>query len=150
MRYSQGAVGRIFVLRLEDGDVVNDVLEAFAAKQEVARGLAFYLGGSADGSRLVVGPDTTDEDAVIPLVHSLAGPQEVVAVGTIFPDEAGRPAVHMHAASGREGRATVGCTRAGLQTWLVGEVVLLEIVGSSAHRETDPVTGFELLEVDEG
>lgn len=150
MRYSQGSVGRVFVLRLEDGDVLNDTLEAFAAEHGVKRGLAIYLGGSADGSRVVVGPDTARDDAVIPLVHSLAGPQEVLAVGTIFPNETGRPAVHVHAASGREGYATVGCTRAGLQTWLVGEVVLLEIVGSSAHRETDPLTGFELLEVSHG
>ena len=36
----------------------------------------------------------------------------------------------MHAAAGREGRATVGCTRAGVDVWLVGEVVLLEILGA--------------------
>ncbi len=53
----------------------------------------------------------------------------------------------MHAASGREGEATVGCTRAGLQTWLVGEVVLLEILGTDAHRELDEVSGFQLLTV---
>lgn len=145
MRYSQGSVGRVFVLRLEDGEVLNDTLEAFAAEHGLMRGLAFYLGGSADGSRLVVGPDTTRDDGIVALVHCLAGPQEVLAVGTIFPNEAGRPAVHMHAASGREGAATVGCTRAGLRTWLVGEVVLLEILGSSADRETDAATGFELL-----
>jgi predicted DNA-binding protein with PD1-like motif len=51
----------------------------------------------------------------------------------------------MHAAAGREGDATVGCTRAGLETWLVGEVVLLEILGTDARREFDPASGFELL-----
>ena len=147
MKYSQGSTGRIFVLRMEDGDVLNDTLEAFATEQGVQRGLAFYLGGSADGSRLVVGPDATRTDAVIPLVHALSGPQETLAVGTIFPDEAGRPAAHMHAASGREGGAAVGCTRAGLETWLVGEVVLLEIVGTEARREVDAATGFDLLTV---
>ncbi|MFH0916040.1 MAG: DUF296 domain-containing protein [bacterium] len=145
MKYSQGAIGRVFVLRLEDGDLLNDTLEAFARRQHVKRALAFYLGGSADGSRVVVGPDAAREDAVIPLVHILAGAQEVFAVGTLFPDEAGEPVLHMHAASGREGGATVGCTRAGLQTWLVGEVVLLEIVGTEARRELDDATGFQLL-----
>jgi len=91
--------------------------------------------------------DVLREDAIVALVHTLAGPQEVLAVGTIFPDEQGKPSVHMHAASGREGAATVGCTRAGLRTWLVGEVVLLEISGSTAHRETDAASGFELLEL---
>lgn len=145
MKYSQGAIGRLFVLRLEDGDLLNDTLEAFARRQQVERALAFYLGGSADGSRVVVGPDAAREDAVIPLVHILAGAQEVFAVGTLFPNEAGEPVLHMHAASGREGGATVGCTRAGLQTWLVGEVVLLEIVGTEARREVDAATGFQLL-----
>ena len=51
MKYSQGAIGRIFVLRLEDGDVLNDTLEAFAREQEVERALAFYVGGSAEGAR---------------------------------------------------------------------------------------------------
>jgi predicted DNA-binding protein with PD1-like motif len=53
----------------------------------------------------------------------------------------------MHAAAGREGRATVGCTRAGVDVWLVGEVVLLEIVGPEARRRKDPETGFQLLTV---
>jgi predicted DNA-binding protein with PD1-like motif len=147
VRYSEGSVGRLFILRLEDGDLLNNTLEQFAAEHGVERGLAFYLGGSADGSRVVVGPDTAQEDEIVALVHTLAGPQEVLAVGTIFPDERGRPSVHTHAASGREGAATVGCTRAGLQTWLVGEVVLLEISGSTARRETDAASGFELLEI---
>jgi predicted DNA-binding protein with PD1-like motif len=145
MKYTQGAVGRVFVLRLEDGDFLNDTLEAFAREHDVEHGLAFYLGGSADGSRVVVGPDAAREDVVIPLVHVLAGVQEAFAVGTLFPNEAGEPVLHMHAASGREGAATVGCTRAGLQTWLVGEVVLLEIVGTEARRELDAATGFQLL-----
>ncbi len=147
MKYTQGAIGRIFVLRLEDGELLNDTLEVFARDHGVQRGLAFYVGGSAEGSRLVVGPDAGRDDAVIPLVHVLAGAQEAFAVGTIFPNEAGEPMLHMHAASGREGAATVGCTRAGLQTWLVGEVVLLEITGTEARRELDAGTGFQLLSV---
>jgi predicted DNA-binding protein with PD1-like motif len=147
MKYSQGAIGRVFVLRLEDGDLLNDTIEAFARGQAVKQALAFYLGGSADGSRVVVGPDAAREDAVIPLLHVLAGAQEAFAVGTIFPNEAGEPALHMHAAVGREGDATVGCTRAGLQTWLIGEVVLVEIVGTEARRQLDVATGFQLLTV---
>lgn len=146
MRYSEGRVGRVFVLRLEDGEVLNDTLEGFAAQQGLQRALAFYVGGSADGSRVVVGPDADVPDSVVPLILALSGPREVLAVGTIFPNQTGRPVVHMHAAAGREGGATVGCTRAGLSTWLVGEVVLLEILGTEARRVIDPGTGFELLQ----
>jgi predicted DNA-binding protein with PD1-like motif len=148
MRYSQGSTGRIFVLRLEDGDVLNETIEAFARENAVARALVFYLGGSATGSKLVVGPDAERKDAIVGLEHVLTGaPRETLALGTLFLNAAGDPALHMHAATGREGDATVGCTRAGLETWLVGEVVLLEILGTEARRVVDPASGFELLDL---
>jgi len=148
MKYSEGTMGRVFVLRLEDGDVLNDTIEAFARDQRVGRALAFYLGGGAGGSRLVVGPDAGRPESIVPLVHVLTGSQEVLALGTLFPNETGQPVLHMHAAAGREGGATVGCTRAGVETWLVGEVVLLEILGTEARRQKDPVTGIELLQAE--
>ena len=147
MRYSEGSLGRVFVLRLEDGDPLNTTVEAFARDHGIGRGVAFYVGGSAGGTSLVVGPDATRTDAVVPLIHALTAPNETFAFGTLFPDEAGEPVLHMHAACGREGGATVGCTRAGLETWLIGEIVLVEIVGTDASRRLDPVSGFELLEL---
>jgi predicted DNA-binding protein with PD1-like motif len=147
MQYTEGMIGRVFVLRLEDGERLNDTLEVFAKEQHLQHALAFYLGGSATGSKVVVGPDAGRADAIVPLIHMLQGSQEVLALGTLMPDEAGAPVLHMHAAAGREGRATVGCTRAGVDVWLVGEVVVLEIVGPEARRRKDPETGFQLLTV---
>lgn len=147
MKYSQSTMGRVFILRMEDGDVLNDTLEAFALEKGVERGLAFYLGGVADESKIVVGPDSNSPAAIVPLLHTLSGSQEGFAVGTLFPNEEGRPVLHMHLASGREGDAHVGCTRAGVQTWLVGEVVLLELLGSQAVRKLDEDSGFQLLEL---
>jgi uncharacterized protein len=148
MQYTEGRMGRVFVVRLEDGERLNDTVEAFARQQGLKHALAFYLGGSASGSQVVVGPDAARPEAIVPLVHMLSGSQEVLAVGTLIPDEAGNPLLHMHAASGREGGATVGCTRAGVDVWLVGEVVVLEILGAGARRRKDPATGFQLLTVD--
>ena len=147
MRYSEGSLGRVFVLRLDDGDPLNTTLEAFAREHAIKRGMAFYVGGGAGGTGLVVGPDTARTDAVVPLYHALTGPNETFAFGTLFPDEAGDPVLHMHAACGREGEATVGCTRAGLETWLIGEIVLIELVGTGGSRRLDPLSGFELLEL---
>jgi predicted DNA-binding protein with PD1-like motif len=147
MQYGEGRLGRVFVLRLTEGEVLNDTIEAFAREHGVAGALVMYLGGARDGSRVVVGPEAGRGEAVVPLVHALSGIQEVLAVGTLFLNEAGEPALHMHAAAGREGDATVGCTRAGVEVWLVGEVVLLEILGSAARRSLDPQTGFHLLNV---
>ena len=148
MQYREGRMGRIFILRLEDGERLNDSIEKFAREQQISHGLAFFLGGSGDGSRVVVGPEAGRAE-IIPLLHTLQGAQEVLALGTLIPNEAGEPLLHMHAATGREGRATVGCTRAGVDVWLVGEVVLLEILGAeAARRHKDEATGFQLLRID--
>jgi uncharacterized protein len=148
MQYREGRLGRIFILRLEEGERLNDSIEKFAREQKISHGLAFYLGGSRDGSQVVVGPEAGREE-IVPMLHTLRGAQEVLALGTIIPNEAGEPLLHMHAAAGREGQATVGCTRAGLDVWLVGEVVLLEILGAeAAQRQKDAATGFQLLKID--
>ncbi|MGA8571582.1 MAG: PPC domain-containing DNA-binding protein [Desulfobaccales bacterium] len=147
MQFSEGRLGRIFVLRLEEGEQLNDSIEKFAREHKIDHGLAFYLGGAGDGSRLVVGPVANRED-IVPMIHTLSGAQEVLALGTLIPNEAGEPVLHMHAAAGREGQGTVGCTRAGVAVWLVGEVVLLEILGAAASRKKDPKAGFQLLKID--
>ncbi len=147
MQYSEGRLGRVFVLRLEEGERLNDSIENFAREKKISHGLAFFLGGAGDGSKVVVGPEANRE-AIIPIIYPLRGAQEVLALGTLIPNEAGEPVLHMHAAAGREGKATVGCTRAGVEVWLVGEVALLEILGTeAAQRRKDPETGFQLLRI---
>ena len=147
MQYREGRIGRIFVLRLEDGERLPEAIETFARDQGLKEAMVIYVGGAQDGSRLVVGPEAGRTDAIIPLIHTLAGIQEVLGVGTLFPNEAGDPVLHLHAATGREGGATVGCSRAGVEVWLVGEVIILEVVGAQARRREDPETGFQLLDL---
>jgi predicted DNA-binding protein with PD1-like motif len=149
MQYGEGKLGRIFALRLEEGERLPDAIEAFARAHNVRNAMAIYLGGAAAGSRMVVGPEANRADAIIPMIYTLQGIQEMLAVGTIFPNEAGEPVLHMHAATGREGNASVGCTRAGVEVWLVGEVLLLEILGTGGQRKKDPATGFQLLQFPE-
>jgi predicted DNA-binding protein with PD1-like motif len=149
MKYQEGSIGRVFALRLEEGDRLPDTLEAFAREQSIEAAMVIYVGGAKDGSRLVVGPDAARSDAIVPLVHSLTGIQEVLAVGTLFPNDQGEPILHMHAATGREGDATVGCSRAGVEVWLVGEVIFLEILGTSGRRRPEPPSGFSLLQFGE-
>jgi uncharacterized protein len=149
MQYQEGSIGRVFALRLEEGDRLPDTLETFAREQNLAAAMVIYVGGAKEGSRLVVGPDASRPDAIVPLVHSLTGIEEVLAVGTLFPDDQGEPVLHMHAATGREGHATVGCSRAGVEVWLVGEVIILEILGTKGRRRPEPPSGFSLLQFGE-
>ena len=148
MQYQEGSIGRVFALRLEEGDRLPDSLEAFARDQNLAAAMVIYVGGAKGGSRLVVGPDASRRDAIVPLVHTLAGITEVLGVGTLFPNDQGEPVLHLHAATGREGGATVGCSRAGVDVWLVGEVIILEILGTNGRRLPEAPSGFSLLQFD--
>ncbi|MBW2331673.1 MAG: DNA-binding protein [Deltaproteobacteria bacterium] len=74
------------------------------------------------------------------------GAHEVVGVGVLAPGQDGKPVLHIHAALGRSGQTLTGCLRPGVTTWLVGEVILYEILGAKAARVMDKVSGFALLE----
>ncbi|MEN6439150.1 MAG: PPC domain-containing DNA-binding protein [Syntrophobacter sp.] len=145
MQYSEGTLGRIFTLRLETGDRLPNTIEAFALEHGIREAMVIFTGGAAGTSRVVAGPEENGGSEIVPIIHAIRGRQEVLGVGTLFPKESGEPTLHMHAALGREGDATVGCVRAGVDVWLVGEVVILEIVGAGGLRVKEQ-SGFELLQ----
>jgi predicted DNA-binding protein with PD1-like motif len=81
------------------------------------------------------------------MVTLLHGVHEVIGVGTIFTDEEGKPKLHMHASFGRNENAITGCVRMGVDVWRIGEVIMLELTGSSGRRAKNKETGFEFLEI---
>jgi len=145
VQYTEGQVGRVFVLRLEHGERMPEVLEQFAREHSISAGVAVMVGGADDKSRFVVGPEDGTRLPPVPVVTALVGAHEAAAVGTLFPDETGAPVLHMHAAFGRGDEARSGCVRAGIVAWHILEVVLIEIVGAQATRMLDEATGFALL-----
>ncbi|HLE76036.1 MAG TPA: PPC domain-containing DNA-binding protein [Candidatus Bathyarchaeia archaeon] len=146
MQFTEAKLGRVFVLRLHDGDHLPEVLESFAAENNIATALCFFLGGAKGKSRVVVGPKDGYVLPPEPMVTLLNGVHEACGVGTIFPDEEGKPKLHMHASFGRNETTVTGCVRMGVDVWRIGEVIVLELVGTSAHRAKDKATGFEFLE----
>lgn len=145
MKSSEGRIGRTFVIRLEDGDVVPDCIEHFAAENNVLTGYAVIVGGLT-GGEIVVGPRDSQGMPPEPMYLPLDGAHEVSGVGVLAPGPDGRPMIHMHAALGRSGQTITGCLRRGVNTWIVGEVVLVEVVGAKMARLKDPRTGFSLLQ----
>lgn len=109
--------------------------------------MCFFLGGAEDQSKVVVGPKDGNACTIDPMVTLLKGAHEAVGVGTIFTNEAGEPKLHMHASFGRNGTATTGCVRMGVEVWLVGEVVIFELAGAKAKRAKEKNSSFEILEV---
>ena len=146
MRATEGTIGRVFILRLEDGDVVPECIERFAAEQGVSHGQVVLIGG-VGGGQVVVGPRDSDTMPPDPMLLPVDGTHEVAAVGVLAPGDGGRPALHIHGALGRSGHTLTGCLRHGVRTWVVLEAVLYEIVGAQATRRTDATTGFPLLQV---
>jgi len=147
MQFAEAKLGRVFVLRLHDGDHLPDVLESFAAENHVTAALCFFLGGAKEESRVVVGPRDGYALPPEPMVTLLKGVHEACGVGTIFADEEGKPKLHMHASFGRNEKTVTGCVRMGVDVWRIGEVVVLELLGTAARRAVDKETRFEFLEI---
>jgi predicted DNA-binding protein with PD1-like motif len=146
MKFASANPGRIFILRLEDGEILHETIEAFARDQGIRAAALIVLGGADEGSKLVVGPQVSRAAPVMPMEHILAGTSEATGVGTVFPGEDGKPILHMHIACGREGSTITGCVRRGVKVWNVMEIILWELTGTDAKRVMDKATGFELLQ----
>ena len=142
MKVSEGNVGRVFVVRLEDGDRLPGAIEELAKEKEISAASVILLGGLGSG-KVVVGPKTATLPPE-PMMAELEGVHEIAGVGTLFCNEKGQPKLHLHGAMGRDGRTISGCTREGVEVWLVAEAIVTEIVGTKARRVLEE--GLELLE----
>jgi predicted DNA-binding protein with PD1-like motif len=145
MHYTQATQGRVFVIKMDDGEIVHEVVERFAAEHGIAAAALILVGGAQRGSRLVVGPADGDARPVAPMELILDDVREIAGVGTLFPDETGTPILHMHAAAGRGSETVTGCVRRGVKVWQIGEAVLFELLGCAAVREFCPEMGFSIL-----
>ena len=142
MKVSEGRVGRVFVVRLDDGDLLPGVIEDLAKEKGIRAASVILLGGVGSG-KVVVGPRTPAIPPK-PMIAELGGVHEIAGVGTLFCNEQGEPKLHLHGAMGRDGRTITGCTRTGVVVWLVAEAIITEIVETTAKRVLEH--GLELLD----
>lgn len=145
MKFTQGKIGRIFIIRLENGDKVPACIEQFALQLGIRHGQAIMIGGIGKG-QVVSGPRYSDVMPPDAMLLPVDGAHEVLGVGILVPGPNGQPSLHMHAALGRSGQTLTGCLRPGVETWLVGEVIIYEILDVKAARIYDKDSGFSLLE----
>ena len=146
MRYSESKYGRVFVIRLEDGDILHECIESFARENGVKAGFLIAVGGADKGSKLVVGPQEGRAKSINPMEYILDEVHEITGTGTVFMNEEGEPKLHMHVACGRKNTTKTGCVRKGLKVWHILEIVLVELTDTKATRKFDKETAFELLE----
>ena len=144
MKASEGHIGRVFVVRLEDGDVLPGCIERFAEEKGISAGHVILVGGIGSGE-VVVGPRNSEERPPQPMLLPIDGAHEVAGVGILAPNENGKPILHIHASLGHSGQTLTGCLRPGVKTWLVGEAIIYEITGTDMVRKKDEASGFTLL-----
>ncbi len=144
MRYSKGKMGRVFLIKFDDGDILTDTLAAFAGKERLKAACMVFMGALKKGD-LVTGP----KKPVIPPEPNwikFKDAWEVMGIGTIFANKTG-PQIHIHTAMGKKLRTLTGCVRRKTEVFLVIEAVVFELKGIKASKELDPKTGLNLLRI---
>jgi uncharacterized protein len=144
MNYQTGNAGRVVVARFEDGEDILEGIIDIARKENLMSAVFHLIGGIRQG-RVVVGPER-EELPPQPVWKEIKESHEVLGTGTIF-REGNEPKIHFHGAFGKKEMIKVGCLRGHSETFLVLEVIIIEITGIDARREFDPVSGLTLLKV---
>ncbi|MBF0396852.1 MAG: DNA-binding protein [Desulfobacterales bacterium] len=147
MKYSEAKQGRTFILRLEDGDIIHEVVEQFACEHSIKAATLVIIGGADKDSKLITGLEQSRSIPIKAMEYVLDNVYEVTGTGTIFPDEKGNPILHMHISCGRNGSTVTGCIRNGVKVWQIMEVILFELIDTKAVRTFDSNTGFKLLQI---
>lgn len=144
MRYTKGSIGRIFLLKFEDDDIVLDELDKFARYEKLKAATFIFLGALKKG-HIVTGP----KKPVIPPEPNwkkFKDGWEVMGVGTIFMNKKG-PQIHIHTSMGKKDKVMTGCVRKDSKVFLVIEAIVFELKGVKATKAIDPKTGLNLLQL---
>jgi uncharacterized protein len=144
MKYQIGKTGRVVVARFEDKEDILQNISEIAIKENMRSAIFYLIGGIRQG-RVVVGPEK-EELPPKPVWKDIQESHEVVGMGTIF-WQGNEPKIHFHGAFGKKDMIKVGCLRGASQTFLVLEVIIIEIDGINAQRELDPSSGLVLLKL---
>jgi len=144
MKYTKGSIGRIFLLKFEDDDIVLKELDKFARHEKLNAATFIFLGALKKG-HIVTGP----KKPVIPPEPNWAKFKdgwEVMGIGTIFTNKKG-PQIHIHTSMGKKNRVITGCVRKDSKVFLVIEAIVFELKGVKATKTVDIKTGLNLLKI---
>lgn len=142
MQYSEGSLGRVFVLRMDHGEDLIESLQKFLKEKKIESCTALFLGALRDG-RAVTGPKLPVVPPT-PNFEAYESAWEVIGMATIYPSIDG-PKLHIHCAMGRGRQSLLGCIRDKALVYLIVEVVLFEICGLAAERDWDENMQLYLL-----
>ncbi len=144
MEYTQGTIGRVFLVKFQDNDVLIANLSVLAKREKIKAATMIFIGALKKGD-LVTGP----KKPVIPPEPNkviFKDGWEVMGMGTIFTNARG-PQIHIHASMGKKNKVLTGCVRGNSKVFLVVEAIILELKGVRATKEIDLKTGLNLLKI---
>ena len=144
MEYRKGTIGRIFLLKFDNNDILIDHLSDFIKKERIKAATMIFIGALRKGD-LVTGPK---KPVIPPQPNKMVFKDgwETMGLGTIFTNAAG-PQIHIHASLGKKNKVLTGCVRGKSKVFLVVEAIVLELKGVKATKEIDPKTSLNLLRV---
>jgi predicted DNA-binding protein with PD1-like motif len=134
MQYSEGSIGRVFILRMAHGEDLIESLQKFLKEKKIGSCTALFMGALRDG-RAVTGPKLPVVPPT-PNFEAYESAWEVFGMATIYPSIEG-PKLHIHSAMGRGRQSILGCIRDKAEVYLIVEAVLFEICGLAAERAWD-------------
>jgi len=144
MKYTKGTIGRVFLLKFDNGDIFLEKLSSFAKKERLKAATMIFIGALKKGD-LVTGPK---RPLIPPVPNKVAFKDawEVLGIGTIFTNKKG-PQIHIHSAMGKKIKTLTGCVRGKSEVFLVIEAVVFELKGVTATKDIDVRTGLNLLKI---
>jgi hypothetical protein len=144
MKYTKGGLGRVFVLKFENNDILLDKLSQFIKKERLKAAVMVFIGALREGL-LITGPK---KPVIPPKANEVNFKDgwETLGIGTIFTNTKG-PQIHIHASMGKKNKVLTGCVRGRSKVFLVVEAVVFELKGIRANKDIDPKTGLNLLNI---
>ena len=144
MQYSQGSIGRIFTLRLEEDERVPDCIEQFARDHDIKTAMCTLIGG-VDRGNIVAGPKDGESPVIDPFFMPSARRTKFWLWAPCFPtNPANRSCTCTPHWAATARPAPAASAPASTSGWW-GEVIIMEILHTDMLRKKEAKSGLALL-----
>lgn len=149
MKYAEGSIQKIHVLRIEPGEDVLVCIQNYCDKHHITNGLILTGIGSLDGCTFFDPQEIPEKPGLYGYVTPIdrLTPIELVGLNGIIctaPD--GKAAPHIHACfADAEGNEYGGHLKEGNRVLVTVELVIAELAGVRMARKMDPVKSVPVL-----
>lgn len=144
MEYSKGNIGRVFVVRFDDGEDLLAGLKDLIKKEQIKAGFVQLI-GALTSAKAVLGPHKR-EYPPNPFWWEFDDAREIVGTG-MFAFEGDEPKIHLHTGIGHSSESKTGCIREKAEVYITVEAVIQEIVDVNVIRKLDSRYNASLLDI---